>query len=660
MRLSPIILSLFISFLFSCSSFAQEKKIRKAFATYEIGEYFNAIELLKEAYDYMSSDDMKNETVFKIAMCYRKLNQVKKSELWFNKAIKRGYDTPVVFLYYAQALLIDEKYEEAVEYFKKYTGLVPDDPRGERGITSCKVAKELKENPTGHQVEEAHFFNKKSNDYAPVFAREDYNVIYFTSSREGTTGDQVHGATGEQFSDIFSSQKDKRGIWSVPVPLGENINTEHAEGAASLNGAFNVIYFTRCEKGEKKAKGCQIYSANKDGDIWGNSKPLELLKNDSLVAAHPSISSGGEKLYFTSDMPGGYGGKDIWVVEGGEGNWGKPQNMGNKINTRGNELFPFIHADGTLYFSSDGHIGMGGLDIYKASKNEEGEWEVMNMGYPVNSHADDFGITIEKDYERGFYSSSRGYGNDDDIYSFYLPKLRFNILGAVKDKNSLDPLPNANVKLVGSDGMTMNTTTNEQGEFKFMLKPATDYVFIASAEDHLKDKAKVSTKGLSKSKDFEETILLASTKVPIEVPNIFYDLDKWTLRPESKKSLNKLVETLNENPHIIIELRAHTDFRGDEEYNKELSQKRAQSVVDYLIVQGVDPERLVAKGYGETMPKVVDERIHKKVPFFDIGTKLDKEFIEKLTSEDQKEIAHQINRRTEFKVLSRDFNKDEN
>lgn len=651
------LLILILLVIFPTSLDSQEKEIKKAQKVYQAGEYHEAAELLKESYKFMDNDEQKNETVFKIARCYHILNKVKLAVMWFRKAIRRGYEKPKVYLYYAQALLADEEYEKAKDFFKKYKEKAPDDPRGEIGLQSCKVAKNLKENPTGYKVEEAHFFNSKDHDYAPAYGRNDYKVIYFTSSRKKAAGEHKHGATGQKFSDIFSAQKDKQGSWSVPSPLGENINTRDAEGTPAFDQSFNQLYFTRCIKSNNEPQGCHIRVAQKkDGDTWGEGKALNILENDSLVAAHPTISSDGNTLYFVSNKAGGIGGKDIWKVEGGSGNWGEPKNLGDNINTPGNELFPYIHPDGTLYFSSDAHKGMGGLDIYKATQKND-KWQVSNMGYPINSNRDDFGITFQQETERGFLTSNRGYGDDDDIYSFHLPKIRLNIEGFVMDKTTLQPIKDARVKLVASDGMTINTSTNDKGRFKFMLTPGKDYVFIAEKQEYLKDKAKLTTKGLERSKNFEDTIYLASTKKAIELPNIFYEVDKWNLKPESKEALNELIALLNENPNVRIELRAHTDFRGGKDYNQELSQKRAQSVVDYLIKHGIDKDRLVAKGYGETQPKIIDEKMHNKVPFFEVGTEMSPEFIKNLKSEDKKEIAHQINRRTEFKVIDKDYNK---
>jgi len=294
---------------------------------------------------------------------------------------------------------------------------------------------------------------------------------------------------------------------------------------------------------------------------------------------------------------------------------------------------------------------MGGLDLFKMEKDKAGIIKVQNMGYPINSNTDDFSIVFESDIERGFFSSSR-MGGDDDIFSFVLPPIRFNLLGTVYEEGSDKIIADAEVKLIGSDGYSMEAKSDDKGKFKFMLKPSTDYIILATANGYLKGKGKQTTRGTDQSSDFNITINLPSIESPIELPNIFYDFGAFTLRDESKVSLDKLVETLIDNPNITIELMSHTDSRGGEEENEILSQKRAQSAVDYLIEKGIAEERLKPKGYGESMPKKIDERMNSQAPFFPVDAVLTEGFINSLGSDDYMEIAHQINRRTEFKVLT--------
>lgn len=633
--------------------YAQTAKSKKALEYFTNGQYFMAVDMLRDAYGNEPDNDIKLDITYKIAECYRLTSQPEKAEMWYKRVILKKYENPLMYVYYADALKMNEKFELAIENYREYKKLVPSDPRGENGIKSCEMAIKWKENPNGYKVANMKFFNSKESEYYPAYANAEYSEVFFTSSREESAGKEKHGATGQNFSDIYFSIQDRKGNWSTPLPLGENINTEFEEGGASLSKDYNTLFFSRCEKVKKETMGCKIFTSVRKGDEWGKAEPWTITA-DSITVSHPTLSEDELILYFVSDMPGGMGNKDIWKVTRNtkDAEWGTPENMGSDINTPGNEMFPFIHNDGTLYFSSDYHLGMGGLDIFRAIP-ENNKWKVENMRYPINSTYDDFAIVIEKEYERGYFSTSRD-GNDE-IYSFVLPPLKFTVEGIVRNEKSNDPIANATVKLVGSDGITVAAETSSDGVFKFNLRPNTDFVFVASKKGFLTGKGKETTKGLIESQDFKSEIRLSSIAEPIELPNIFYDFAKWDLRPESMVALDKLVETLNDNPHVTIELRSHTDARGSVQTNIELSQKRAQSVVNYLIEKGIEPARLRAKGYAATMPKVVDMKIASQHPFLKEGTEITQEYIDSLPTEEQKEIAYQINRRTEFQVLSTDY-----
>jgi peptidoglycan-associated lipoprotein len=649
-----IFLALVAVTIFTLPADAQKKqKDSRAQAAFEAGEYFSAIDLYKDAYNKVNKDQ-KTAIFFKIGECYRILGDARSAVLWYKKAVREEYQDPIIFLRYGQMLLENEQYEEAGEEFKKYVELVPDDPRGGIGIESCEAAIVWNENPTGYIVENMRIFNSRQRDFSPAYINEAYTEVLFTSTREESMGNETHGATGQNFADMFASSMDRKGKWSVPVPV-ESLNTEFEEGTPCISPDFTELYFTRCKKGKNQQLGCQIYKTTVTGGEW--SEPVMEFEalGDSITTAHPAISPDGKTLYFVSDMPGGLGENDIWKVTSDGGSWGDPVNMGEEINTPGNELYPYVHADGTLYFSSDSRVGLGGLDIYKAVEDETGAWKLENMRPPINSPEDDFGIVFEGEVEKGFFSSSRkGHGNDE-IFSFVLPPLEFDVNGVVKDERTDQILPGSVVRSVGSDGITVESTTGDEGSFRFMLKPGTDYVFIASQPGYLNGKVRESTRGLDQSKVFDVTIYLASTRRVIELPNIFYDFARWDLRPESMVSLDNLVETLNDNPNVTIELMSHTDSRGTPADNQELSQKGAQSVVDYLISKGIAADRLQARGYGESKPKVVDEKIKATLDFLELNEVLTDEFINQLPSPDLQEKAHQVNRRTEFKVLSTDY-----
>jgi peptidoglycan-associated lipoprotein len=652
-----ISLAMMAAVLISAPAEGQKKqKDSRAQAAFEAGEYFEAIDLYKNAYNKVSDKAQKTAVLFRIGECYRILGDARSAELWYKKAMREDYQDPIIFLRYGQMMLINEKYEEAEEQFKQYKDLVPDDPRGNVGIESCEAALLWIGNPTGYIVENMRYFNSRQRDFSPAYVSEDYNEIYFTSTREDATGNETHGATGQNFADLFSSSMDRKGKWSIPVPV-ESLNSEFEDGTPCISSDFTTLYFTRCKKGKNQQLGCQILSSKTTGGSWSEPKVEFEALGDSVSTAHPAISPDGLTLYFVSDMPGGLGENDIWKVTRSDegGSWGSPVNLGEEINTPGNELYPFVHADGALYFASDSRVGLGGLDIYKATLDETKSWRLENMKPPINSPEDDFGIVFEEEVERGFFSSARKGRGNDEIFSFVLPPLEFSVTGVVKDERNDEILQNSTVKSVGSDGITVETNTGEEGSFKFMLKPGTDYVFIASQPGYLNGKERESTRGLDQSRDFEVTIYLASVTQVIELPNIFYDFAKWDLRPESMVSLDNLVETLNDNPNVTIELMSHTDSRGTPADNMELSQKRAQSVVDYLISKGIAPDRLQARGYGESQPKVVDEKVIAQYDFLELEDVLSEAFINQLESPELQERAHQVNRRTEFRVLSTEY-----
>jgi peptidoglycan-associated lipoprotein len=635
---------------------AQKRKSDRAYSAFAAGEYFDAIDQFKDAYSKTKKADKntRTELVFMIAECYRLTNDPKNAETWYKLAVKSSFSRPDAQYWLAESMKKNGKLQQAIDEFKKYKQIAPSDARADQEIRSCELASEWMRNPEAYKVEDLRDINSKESDFSPAYGRDDYGLIFFTSSRDDAAGTKTHGATGQSYTDIFESRIDKKSKWSTPVPV-QIINSEFEDGTPSFSSDYKEIYFTRCETGKREKKGCVIMNSKKTGDTWSEPKNIGILP-DSLVAAHPSISPDGSTLYFVSEIAGGSGKKDIWkVTRSGGGAWSKPVNLGPDINTPGDELFPYERNDGTLYFASDGLIGMGGLDIFKAKPQPDGSWTVQNMKPPINSFADDFGIIFEGENERGIFSSTRKGRGNDDLYLFELPPLKFSVTGLVKDEKTGAPITGSLVELIASDANSLQSETGTGGDFKFTLKPDVDYIMVASKRGYLKGKDKETTKGQEKSREFMVTILLTPIDNPIELPNILYDFGKWDLRPESMVSLDKLVETLIDNPNVTIELMSHTDSRDTEEYNQDLSQKRAQVVVQYLIEKGIEPERLAAKGYGESSPKVVDAAITAQNPFLRTGTTLSEQFINTLGNDEQKEIAHQINRRTEFRVLRADY-----
>lgn len=636
---------------------AQKRKAEKAYASFYAGEYYDAIDQFKNTYSKTkkSNKNARTELVFMIAECYRMINDPKNAESWYKLAVKSSYSKPDAQYWLAESMKKNGKPQLAIDEFKKYKQLAPSDARADQEIRACELSIDWLRNPEAYKVDELKDLNSKESDYSPAYGRDDFGLVYFTSSRDASAGNKTHGATGQSYSDIFESRLDKKSKWSTPVPA-EVLNSEFEEGTPSFSSDFKEIYFTRCEAGKREKKGCVIMYSKRTGDTWDEPKNIGIL-SDSLVAAHPAISADGTTLYFVSDIAGGFGRKDIWksTRAKGAGVWSKPENLGPDINTPGEEVFPFIRDDGTLYFSSDGQIGMGGLDIFRAKPQPDGSWIVTNMKSPINTYADDFGIAFENGSERGIFSSTRKGKGNDELYAFELPPLKFGVSGLVKDEKSGSAISSSLVQLIASDGSNLQAETGTGGDFKFVLKADVDYIFLASKRGYLNGKEKETTKGQEKSREFMVTIQLTPIDKPIELPNILYDFGKWELRPESMVSLDKLVETLFDNPNITIELMSHTDSRDTEEYNQSLSQKRAQIVVQYLIDKGIEPERLSAKGYGESTPKIVDPPLVAQNSFLKSGASLSEQYINTLANDEQKEIAHQINRRTEFRVLRTDY-----
>lgn len=652
-----LILILLLLAAAATDSTAQKRKAERAYAAFEAGEYFDAIDEFKDTYSRTKTADKtaRAELVYMIAECYRLVNDPKNSETWYKLAVKSSVSRPDAGYWLAQSLKKNGKYQQAIDELKKYKQIAPSDARADQEIRACELAMEWQRNPEAYRVDELKDLNSRESDFSPAYGRDDFGVVYFTSSREDAAGNKTHGATGQGFTDIFESRLDKKSKWSTPLPV-DIINSEFEDGTPVFSEQYKEIYFTRCEAGKREKKGCIIMSSKRSGDSWTDPKNIGILP-DSVVAAHPALSSDGLTLCFVSDISGGFGGKDIWKSTRNDAgdSWSKPVNLGPDINTPGDELFPYLRADGTLYFASDGLIGMGGLDIFKAVPQPDGSWAVTNMKAPVNSSADDFGIAFENENEKGIFSSTRKGRGNDELYTFEFPPLKFNVTGLVKDEKTGTQITGSTVLLIASDGNNLQAETGASGDFRFALKPDVDYIFLAQKKGYLNGKEKETTKGQERSRDFMVTILLTAIDKPIELPNIFYDFNKWDLRPESMVSLDKLVETLNDNETVTIELMSHTDSRDTEEYNLELSQKRAQSVVQYLIEKGIAPERLSAKGYGESSPKVVDATIVAQSPFLRSGAVLNETYINSLANEEQKEIAHQVNRRTEFRVLRTDY-----
>ncbi|HEM49298.1 MAG TPA: hypothetical protein ENO27_03710, partial [Caldithrix sp.] len=476
---------------------AQKKRAERAYEAFNAGEYFEAIDLFKDTYSKTNKSDRttRTEIVYMIAECYRLVNDPKNAETWYKLAVRSSNSKPDAQYWLAESIKKSGSYQQAIDEFKKYKQIAQSDARADQQILACELALEWQRNPEAYIVEELKDLNSRGSDFSPAYARDDFGVVYFTSSRDGTSGNKTHGATGQDFTDIFETRIDKKSKWSTPVPVN-GINSEFEDGTPFFTDDFRELYFTRCEAGKREKRGCIIMYTRRSGDTWSEPKNIGIFP-DSLVAAHPALAPDGNTLYFVSDVAGGSGGKDIWMVTRSTAGdaWSAPRNLGPDINTTGNELFPFVRSDGTLYFSSDGLIGMGGLDIFKAVPQPDGSWIVTNMKPPVNSAADDFGIVFAGIEEKGIFSSTRKGRGVDNLYSFEFPPLKFNVTGLVKDEKTGAPITSSTVQLIASDGSNLQAETGSSGDFRFALKPDVDYIFLASKRGYLNGKEKETTKG---------------------------------------------------------------------------------------------------------------------------------------------------------------------
>ena len=646
-------------FLFTASQsevYAQKKSraMKKADAEFSLEQYATAIKLYKKAYEKTKNRAEKAEIIFKQAECYRLSAKIKQAENYYERAIKAKYTDVTVYLRYADVLKMLGNFNEAAIQYAKYIQLNPTDVRGEMGLKSCNFALQWKDEPTRYSVELMPVVNSRFSDFSPAFGNGEYSELYFTSTREGGLTDKIDARTGEFFSDVWSSKLDKKGAWSRPVVMTEPINTEGNEGSVFVNKRGTVMYLTQCKVEKKKDLGCGIYVSEKKGQIWGETQLLQVKVDSNTTIGHPTLSEDESILIFSSDLSGGYGGKDLWITVKGKRNiWSDPMNLGPLVNTPGDEMFPFLASDGIIYFASNGHVGMGGFDIYKTSKDENDAYILpVNLKEPVNSSGDDFGMIVENNGERGYFTSNRSGGKGgDDIYQFELPALKLSVQGVVTDSRTRAILTGTKVQLIGSNGKTNEVLTDNTGKYSFKLEPLVSYEIIVNKAGYLTKIARETTEGIEVSKDFIVDLRVDPIRKKIILPVIKYDFNKFDLRPESLMDIDKLAEGLLDNPNVIIEILAHADDIGSDVPNEKLSQQRADACASYLIAKGIDPGQLVARGMGEKEPFVIEEEDGR----FKVGDVLTEAYIKKIIFKKNKEIAHQYNRRTSFKVIREDY-----
>ena len=641
-------------FLTGCGA---DQALKKGDKFYAMGEYYDAANQYKKAYSQTPAKErqQRGQRALKMAECYRRINYTQKAIAAYNNAIRYKQTDSMTYLYLAQQLMKNAQYKEAEKQFQTALDSMGNNASTElrtlatTGLRSAQKAPGWKKEGSDYTIKRENLFNSRRADYSPVLGGEDNDRLFFTSTRNQAKGDELSGITGTKNADIFYSQKDDKGKWQRPEVIDTELNTDWDEGACCLSPDGRTMYLTQCKTDPDYPRFATIVTSQRSDAAWSKATELKMTNDTLSTFAHPAVSPDGQWLYFVSDMPGGMGGYDIWRVRLTTSGVGGVENVGAPINTAGDEKFPTFRPNGDLYFSSDGHEGMGGLDIYIAKPNSNG-WRIEHPGFPLNSQGDDFGMTFEGMKNQGFFSSNRGDGKGwDHIYSFYNPEIIQTVKGWVYEQDGYE-LTQAVVYMVGNDGTNMKLSVKGDGSFTQEIKAGVDYVLLGTCKGFLNHQEHIKVGPVKKSEEYVLQFPLASITAPVLIDNIFYDFDKATLRPESASALDELVVLLKENPNVTIELSAHTDYKGSAEYNKRLSQRRAESVVKYLTEHGIENERLTPVGYGKEMPKMIRKKVAERYPFLKENDVLTEEYVKTL-KDDEQEQCNQLNRRTEFRVL---------
>lgn len=644
-----------ISMLLLTSCGGADQAMKKADKFYALGEYFDAAAQYKKAYQQTPRKDraLRGQRAARMADCYRRINYTGRAIAAYNNVIRYKQQDSLTYFLLAQQLLKNGQYKDASKMFQTAIDSAMTNEIGQQarvGLRSANQAPVWKTDGSRYTVKRMDIFNSRRADYSPVLAGTENEILYFTSTRNESQGDELSGITGTKNADIFMATKNEQGQWQRPITIDSDLNSPDDEGACTLSPDGKTMYLTQCVTDPQYPRYATIATAARSDAAWGKPQKLELTRDTLSLFAHPAVSPDGEWLYFVSDMPGGLGGLDLWRARITTRGMGGVENLGAAINTPGNEEFPTFRPNGDLYFSTDGREGMGGLDIYIAHPDTLREWVLEHPGYPLNSNGDDFGMTFEGVFNRGYFSSNRGDARGwDHIYRFENPEIMQTVKGWVYEKDGYE-LTAAQVFMVGNDGTNLKLSVRADGSFTQQVKPGVDYVLLATCNGYLNHAEQLSVVELEESEEHVLQFPLASITAPVLIDNIFYDYDRATLRPESEQALDSLVLLLNENPNVTIELSAHCDYKGSSEYNKRLSQRRAESVVKYLIAHGIPADRLTPVGYGKETPKTIRKKLAERYEYLNEGDVLTQEFIEQLKPEEQ-DICNQLNRRTEFRVL---------
>lgn len=610
--------------------------LEEADRIFKAEQYYSAIEYYNKA--IKKEKEKKLYCFYQIARCHQLAHQLTKAEAAYQKALEEGYTEANLYLNYGNTLRQLEKFDEAIQQYNAYLGINPNDKLVKQYVQGCKNAKAWKNEKTRYSTENVRALNSRESDFGVALFKR--NGVVFTSTRDEAYGKEISDQNNEKFQSAFACYVDRKGKWGKPELLLGEVNTKNHDGAGVFNKAGTAYYFTRCDANPKEG-GCKIFISKKEGTEWGKPEMISLF-GDSVVVGQPALSEDGKTMYFVAlDAEGGYGGRDIWMTTGSGTTWGEPVNLGETINTQWDEMFPYIHKDGVFFFSSNGHPGMGGLDIFASKRNGNNWAKPENMRAPINSGADDFNFVANKKRNKGFLSSNRPGGRGgDDIYKWIFEPLVFNAEILVINDSTNRPVPKAEVQFINlSDNTYVDGVTDKDGKISFRMKEETSYKISAKKEKFFKNEGSVSNEGVETSKDFEVDVRIApfpdTTIIVLE--DILYAFNDTALQTQSFASLDKLVSLLNKADNLQVGIYSHTDSRGKDDYNDNLSRGRANSVVAYLISKGIEKERLVAKGFGKRKLLISDAKI------------------EAAETEEEKEALHQLNRRTEFEILGQNF-----
>ena len=653
MKLSPLYILLIFILLSACGT--PERSIKRGDAAMAIGEYCEAAAQYKKGYSRIPPTDRKRrgEVAYKMGDAFRRYGNTARALGAFRNAARYGQNDTLTQFYIGELLRMQGDYRGAEKAYQTYLDSFPSDERARQMLESLSEATGIKERGSAYTVKMETMFSGSRSDYAPAYNGDEATTLYFSTTRPAVTGSDLSGITGMKPGDIYMVRKDEKGKWKSPEPVEGGLNTENDEGATAFSSDGKTMYLTVCRTDPQYPRMAEIWTSQRADAGWGKPAALKITADTLSSYAHPAPSPDGRWLYFTSDMPGGYGGTDLWRARMDAHGVGSIENLGPEINTEGNECFPAFRPSGELYFSSDGRTpSLGGLDLYRAKQDTITEhWTVVHLPAPMNSPADDFGITFEGWHNRGYFSSNRSTGGRgwDKIYSFSYPEVLQTVKGWVYEQDGYE-LPEALVYIVGNDGTNEKLSVKSDGSFEMAVTPGVDYLLLATCKGYLNFRNNLHADSLEVEHQHVLQFPLPSINVPVLVRNVFYEFDKADLTPESTAALDRLTNMLKENPNVTIELAAHCDYRGNDDYNLRLSQRRAESVVRYLTEHGIEAERLTAKGYGETVPKIVNKKLLETYPFLHEGDTLTVPYILALPA-DQQEVCNALNRRTEFRVL---------